>query len=216
MAKKVTTPVLPGGKLNNFLNTFPDKVTNYRPSKRDYLILLIIGLLLLGIYKKNWFIAATVNGIPVTNLELQEKLNQQFRSQTLTQMINEKVILNEARKNNATPLPEEIDKKIAELEASVGGKETLDSLLAQQGQNRVSLKDQVRIQLTIAKLYENQATVSADEVSKFIESNKDQMKATDSASQEKEAMDTIKQQKLSQIFNQKFQELKQKAKIQIF
>ena len=216
MAKKVTTPVLPGGKLNNFLNTFPDKVINYRPSKRSYLILLVVGILLLAMFKKSWFIAAMVNGMPITNLELQAKLNQQFKSQIINQMINEKIILDEARKNNATAQEEEIDKKISDLEASVGGKDALDSLLTQQGQTRISLREQIRIQLAITKLYEKQATVSAEEVSKFVEQNKDQLKATDSASQEKEATEALKQQKLSQIFTQKFQELKQKAKIQIF
>ena len=208
MAKKVKTPILPGGKLN--------KILNYRPSKRDYLILLVVGFLLLGFYKKSWFVAATVNGMPITNLELQAKLNQQFRSQIINQMINEKIILDEARKNNATAQEEEIDKKISDLEASVGGKDTLDSLLTQQGQTRISLRGQIRIQLAITKLYEKEATVSADEVAKFIEQNKDQLKATDSASLEKEATEALKQQKLSQIFTQKFQELKQKADVKIF
>ncbi len=72
------------------------------------------------------------------------------------------------------------------------------------------------IQLAITKLYDKEATVSAEEVSKFIETNKDQLKATDSAGQEKEAYDNLKQQKLSQIFSQKFQQLKQKANIKIF
>mgnify|MGYP001566405856 FL=1 len=175
-----------------------------------------MSILLLAMFKKSWFVAAIVNGMPITNLELQAKLNQQFKSQIINQMINEKIILDEARKNNATAQEEEIDKKISDLEASVGGKDTLDSLLTQQGQTRISLRGQIRIQLAITKLYEKQATVSAEEVSKFVEQNKDQLKATDSASQEKEATEALKQQKLSQIFTQKFQELKQKAKIQIF
>lgn len=216
MAKKAITPVLPGGKLNNFLNTFSDKVINYRPSKRSYLILLVAGILLLAMFKKSWFIAAMVNGMPITNLELQTKLNQQFRGQILNQLVNEKIILDEARKGGSIPNETEIDKKIAELETNVGGKETLDALLSQQGQTRETLKNQIRIQLAINKLYEKEATVSADEVAKFIEENKNQLRATDSASQEKEAEDILKQQKLSQIFNQKFGELKQKAKIQIF
>lgn len=216
MAKKITTPVVPGGKLNNFLNSFPDQVTNYRPSKRDYFIFLVVGILLLAMFKKSWFVAATVNGSPITNLEVQQKLNQQFRTQTLNQMVNEKIIFDEARKSGAIPTDTEINQKITELEGNVGGKDALDSLLSQQGQTRVSLKDQIKIQLAITKLYTKEATVSADEVAKFIVGNKDQLKATDSASQEKEAIDAIKQQKLSQIFSQKFQELRGKAKIQIF
>lgn len=208
--------VIPGGKLNNFLNNFSGKFVDYKSSKKIYLIILIAGLLLLAAYKKSWFIAATVNGQPITNLELQMKLNQQFRNQTLNQMINEKIILNEAAKNAALPKDAEITGKISQIEKSVGGSDALNTLLTQQGQTIVSLKDQLRLQLSIEKLYANEATVSADEVDKFLQSNKDSLRATDSASQIKEAGDTLKQQKLSQIFSKKFQELRQKANIKIF
>lgn len=215
MAKKSAVTPIPGGKLNNYLNKLSGNYLDLK-SKKIYLIILVLGILLLAIYKKSLFIAATVNGAPITNLELQQKLNDQFRTQTLNQMINEKIILSEASKNNAFPTEQQVNQKISELEANVGGKEALNSLLAQQGQTISSLKEQVMVQLAITKLYEKEATVSAEEVAKFIEENKTQLQATDSAAQEKEATNTIKQQKLSQIFSQKFQELRQKANIKIF
>lgn len=216
MAKKAKNPQLPGGKLNNFLNTFSEKLINYKSSKKIYIIILILGLLLLAFYKKDWFVAATVNGIPVTNLELQERLNQQFRTQTLNQIINEKIILQEATNKGAIPTDVEVTAKIAELETSVGGKDMLDSLLSQQGQTRETLRQQLRVQLAVTKMYESEATVSAQEVSKFLEENKDLLTATDSAGQQKEAEEALKEQKLTQIFSEKFQELQQKADIKIF
>ena len=108
------------------------------------------------------------------------------------------------------------DQKIAELEIQVGGAETLDGLLSQQGQTRSSIRNQIRIQLAISKLYEKDATVSSEEVTKYIEENKAQMQATDSAGLEKEATEALKQQKLSQIFSEKFQQLRSSANIQIF
>lgn len=185
-------------------------------SRKFYFIVLVLGILLLAIYKKGWFVAALVNGQLITNLELQMQMNKQFRTQTLNQLVNEKIILSEAAKNNALPTATEIDQKIKELETQVGGKSSLDNLLSQQGQTRSSLRDQIRIQLTISKLYTSQATVSAEEVTKYLEDNKQTLQATDSATQEKEAIDALKQQKLSQIFSEKFQELRSKAKIQIF
>lgn len=221
--KSVKTPVkvsnltvLPGGKLNNFLNKYSDKIINLKNSKTVYIVIIIIGLLLLAVYKKNWFVAATVNGSPINNLELQLKLNQQFRSKSLDQLITEKIILDEARKNNTIPVEAEIDEKIKEIEAQVGGAQALDSVLTQQGQSRSLIRDLIRTQIAMTKLYEKEATVSAEEIAKFIEENKDQLRATDSASQEKEAYDVIKNQKLTEIFPQKFQELHTKAKIQIF
>lgn len=207
---------LPGGKLNNFLNTYSEKIVNFRKSKAFYILLIAAGLLLLFIYKKNWIVAATVNGSPITNIELQMRLNQQYRNQVLTQLINEKIILSEATKGNAIPTEDEINKKIAEIETQVGGAKGLDSVLAQQGQNRQGIRQQIRLQLSIEKLYAPEATVSAEEVNQFIEQNKDQLQATDSAGLEKEAADAIKSQKLTQIFSQKFQDLKTKAKIQLF
>lgn len=224
MAKKVQSAKLkvqgvntiPGGKLNNPLNNSLDKLMSLKSSRNFYLILLAVGILLLVIYKKSWFVAALVNDMPITNLELQSKLNEQFRGQTLNQLINEKIIMNEAAKKSALPSGVDVDKKIAELESNVGGKDVLESLLTQQGQTRVSLRSQVRVQLAVAKLYDNEASVSASEVEKFLAENRDSLKATDSAQQEKEAFEAIKNQKLSQIFSQKFQNLRQKAKIQIF
>ena len=217
MAKKSKDiNVYPGGQLNNFLNNLFDKIATFRSKKYFYVAAIVLGILLLVIYKKSWFVAALVNGSPVTNLELQTQLNKQFRTQTLNQLVNEKLILSEANKNGAIPTDAEIDQRISELEKSVGGKEVFDNLLSQQGQTRVSVRNQIRIQLAITKLYENEATVSAEEVAKFLEENRQSLQATESAAQEKEAFDAIKQQKLSQIFNQKFTELRQNAKIQIF
>lgn len=214
--KVASLNVIPGGKLNNVLNKYTDKIINFKKSRNFYIVLIIAGLLLVAVYKKNWFVAATVNGVPVTNLELQMHLNQQFRTQTLNQLINEKIILNEAAKNQVIVPEAEVNNKIAEIESSVGGPQALDAMLSQQGQNRSSIRNQIKLQLTIEKLYANEATVSAEEVTKFIEQNKDQLKATDSAGQQKEAADALKNQKLSQTFSQKFQELRTKAKIQIF
>lgn len=217
MAKK--TPKTSEEKPFSLVNNLLDKIyslKNFRYQKKIYLILLIAGLLLLAVYKKSWFVAATVDSMPITNLELQMKLNDQYKAQILDQLITGKVILNEASKNNAIPTPQEVDSKLAELEASVGGKDTFDTILTQQGQTRSGIKERITIQLALTKLYDKEATVSAEEVTNFIKENSAILQSTDSAKQQQEAYDLLKQQKNSEIFSQKFQELKQKAKIQIF
>lgn len=206
---------VPYSAVNNFLDKF-SSLKNFISSKKFWMIILIAGILLLAVYKKSWFVAAIVNGVPITNLELQIKLNEQFRTQTLNQLINEKIILEEARKSNSIPQDPEIDKRISDLETQVGGAEVLNTLLTQQGQTRQSLRNQVKLQLAIAKLYDKEATVSADEITKFIEQNSSALQSTDSAKQKEEAFNLLKQQKITEIFNQKFQELRSQAKIQIF
>lgn len=200
----------------NFLLTLPEKIISYRPSRKTYIIVLIAGLLLLALYNKSWFIAATLDGQPITTLELFSRMNQQFRTQTLNQIINEKMILMEASKKSVIVSSSEIDQKLKDLENQVGGSEIFKSLLAQQGQTRDSLKEQLRLQLIIEKLYQNEATVSAEEIDQFLETNQALLTSTDSAKQRIEAEESLRQQKISQIFSQKFQELRQQAKIQIF
>ena len=179
-------------------------------------ILIIVGLLAFGFYKKQWIIAATVNGSPVSNIELINRMNKQYREQTLNQVINEKIITQEASKKSIVVQSSEIDDRIKKIEEQVGGAQALDGLLAQQRQSREDLREQLRLQLILEKLYANEATVSAEEIDKFIEENEAQLQATESAKQKEEAADLLKQQKLSQIFNQKFQELKEAAKVNIF
>lgn len=184
--------------------------------RRLIIVVVVVGLALLVYYKRSWFVAATVNGSPISNFELLSRLNSQFRTQMLNQMVNEKIIFDEAKRNNVQVSDSEIDQKISEYEKNVGGKDSFDALLEQQGQTRDSLREQIKIQLTIEKLYGKEATVSADEVNKFIADNKSQLTASDSAGQQKEATDDLKQQKLSDIFRQKFQSLRDSAKIQIY
>lgn len=213
--KPVKLNVAPRG-INNFLNIFLEKVINLKKSKTTYIFLIIAALLLLFVFKKDWFIAATVNGSPVTNLDLQLRLNKQFRNKTLDELVTEKIILEEARKKQAIPTKNEVEKKITEVEKYYGGKETFDMMLSQQGQTRDTVLNQIVMTMALTKLYENEATVSAEEVTQFLESNQELLQATDSAGQEKEAYEGLKNQKLSQIISQKLEELKTQAKIQIF
>ncbi|MCL4366806.1 SurA N-terminal domain-containing protein [Patescibacteria group bacterium] len=203
--KAQRTLVLPSNPLRGF-----------RFSKGLIIVLIFVVLLALAYYKKSWFIAATVDGAPITNLELQNALNQQYRSQVLNQLINEKILTDEAQKQGVVVTNADIDNRITQIEQSVGGASTLDSLLSQQGQDRQSLRDQVKINLIIEKLYSNEATVSADEINQYIKNNQGQFSSSDSAQQQQEAKDALQQQKLQQVFSDKFQTLKQQANVKIF
>lgn len=199
-------------KKTSFLST----LTSYRPSKKVWVVIAVIIILISLFVKKDIFLAATVNGTPITTLELFARLNQQYRTQVLSQLINEKLILQEGEKNRIAISSQEIETKISQLEGNVGGALALDNLLSQQNQTRNSLREQIKIQLLIEKLYEKEASVSADEVDKFVVENKDSLAATTSAEQVKEATGILRGQKLDQVFNEKFKQLKQQAKIQIF
>lgn len=184
--------------------------------KKAIFVVVVALIVALGIYKKSWFVAATVNGSPITSLELLSKVNKDYGSQVLEQMINEKVILAEARSKNALPTPAEVEARFAEVQESLGGKDNFDNVLSQQGQTRAGVKDQLKVQLAAEKLYSGEISVTAEEIDDFVKNNKESLQAKDDAGQRVEAERALRQRKLSQIFFQKFQELKEKAKITIF
>lgn len=188
----------------------------YLPSKKITAVIILAVLLLMGVIKKGWFVAGLVNGSPITNFELQQRLNEQFRTQVLNQIIDEKIVLQEAKKQGIFVSDAEVQARITQLEAKFGGPQVLDNLLSQQGQTRKSIKNQLKVPIAVEKLYDKEATYSAEEVDEFIKKNKKQLQSTDSASQTLEATAIIKQQKLSQIIKNKFEQLKQQAKIQLF
>lgn len=191
--------------------------TSGNPRRRKFFILvLIIGLLLLAYYKKGWFVAALVNNQPITNLELQQRLNQLYKDKVLSQMINEKILEQEATKKGIVISQKEIDDKITETEKQYGGKDTFESLLSQQGLTRAEFARQTRFQLIVEKLFEKEASPTTEEIQKFMDENKSVPEATDEAKFRNIAEKSVRQDKLSKIFSEKFQQLKTSAKIQIF
>lgn len=185
-------------------------------SKKALIFIVVVGLLLLAFYKKDWFVAATVNNQPITNLELQMRLNKQYKTQLLNQIVNEKIIEQEAAKKNIVVSPNDINQKVSQTEKQYGGAEAFNALLSQQGLSRDEFVKQIKLQLIVEKIYQNEIQPTEEEVKGFMDTNSSDPEATDAAKFRETAIESIKQQKLSNLFQTKFQELKQAAKVQIF
>ncbi len=196
--------------------TLPSLLQNKFFSKQVLVGLGVLLLLLLVVNKKHWFVPATVNGLPILSPQVIVRLYSDYRSPAVSELIDERIIMAEAKKNNVLPSREEINARMAELETQVGGVDSLNKLLSQEGTSRTSLERRMSMRLALEKIYSNEATISAEEVEEFMKTNKAQLTATDSASQKTEAEALIKQDKLGAIINQKFTELREKANIKIF
>lgn len=209
MPRKVTT------EKTAFTN-FKLPIVNYKPTKRDCIIAVVLALLILAFYKKSWFVVALVNNQPIITAELNQQLHKKYKDQVLDQMINEKLLSQEASKKGVVIEQSQIDERIKKLEDQYGGADTLSAILAQQGMTKEDLIDQTKIQLLVEALYGSEASPSAEEIKKFMEENKDTPEATDEAKFKEIATEQTKQDKLSKLFAEKFQALKGAAKIQIF
>ncbi|HUV71858.1 MAG TPA: SurA N-terminal domain-containing protein [Clostridia bacterium] len=178
------------------------------------LTIVIVGLL--GYLFRDKFLAGIVNGRPIFRTELNQRLSQSYGKETLENMIIEKLIREEARKNNITVSDKEVEDEIAKLSQSLGEGTKLEDVLAQQ---RVSMKDfrnQITIRLEVNKLLDKETEVTDEEIDTFIKDNGDMLTATEEAEKRQEAQGIIKEQKLNERIQSWVSELLAKAKINRF
>ena len=93
-------------------------------------VLILVALF----FAKGIFVAATVNGSPISRLSVVKELEKQGGKQALGAIIDKKLIETELNKQKMSVTPAEIDEEIKKIEAQVssqGG--TLEMALAQQG-----------------------------------------------------------------------------------
>lgn len=184
------------------------------------LFFIIVVLVVLGIffYFKGLFIAAVVDGKPISRLAVIKDLESASGRQALDALIVKQLIETEANKAGVSVSQEDIDTEIQTLEERIskqGG--TLEMILAQQGISQDQFREQIILQKKLEKILENNIRVTDEEVNKYFTENK----VTPPAGVSEEE---TKNQIRSQLKNQKFgmeadkfiTELRAKASIQYY
>ena len=212
MPKAKKTSVIP-------TSTFLSKIRGFRqkPNRKLVLALIILGVAILVYLNKSLLFAATVNGQLITASEVSQILNRSYKDKVLSQIIDQKILEQEAAKKGIVITNQQTQSKINEIANSYGGKASFDMLLSQQGLTEDQFASQIiKPQLIAESLYKDQINPTGDEIDKFIKDNANLPEATEPAKFKRLAEEQLKQQKLQTVFNQKFQELKKNAKVQIF
>lgn len=174
---------------------------------KRYAIAFCLGLLLVVLaflFSKGYFIAATVNGSPVSRFAVISALEKQGGKETLQAIINERLVKAEIKKSNVTLEAGAIDAKIALIEEQVKGQGgTLAEALTAEGMTLEQLTEQIKTQLLLEKVLEEKLKITDEEVTAFITKNSIPVPTE----AEKEAFDIKVREQLKQ---QKFQEESQK------
>lgn len=175
-------------------------------------VILIVGLLYAG---RGLFIAATVNGEPISRLTIISELERQSGKQALDSMVTKTLILQEAKKRNVTVPEQEVNDEIKKIETELKQQgQDLDQALAMQGGDRESFRDQIRIRKILEQLFGKEIQVSDKEVADYIASNSATL-PQDANQQALQASikQQLEQQKLSEKLQTWLAELRQKAQV---
>jgi foldase protein PrsA len=171
------------------------------------IIIAIIALLgVLGYIFKGFFIAATVDGNPISRLAIIQKLEKASGESLLDNLITEKLIENEARAKKIVVSNNEVNEEIKRIEdqiAAQGG--ALDAALLSQGMTMDELKEQIILQKKVEKLLADKLNVTDEEVAKYVKDNKVPI-----------TKEELRSQKLNQEANILITTLKSEAKIRYF
>jgi foldase protein PrsA len=215
-AVKATTSVtLPEAEKQKTTTTQPQAVK----LRKSYVALIII-IVLLGAalyYYRGLFVAAVVNGQPISRLEVVQQAEKQSGKQTLDTLVRDALIEQEAKKENVTVSDQEVNAEITTLQNNLKKQgQSLDDVLATQGMSQDDLRRLIKLDKLVQKLVGKDVKVSDQEVNDYIAKNKDTLPAADDATLKKQVKAQLTQQKTNEAVQTWLANVQKQANIVYF
>jgi parvulin-like peptidyl-prolyl isomerase len=194
---------------------FYQKINSKKTTGVLLILILLGGILYLG---RSLFVAAIVNGKPITRYTLVRDLETQGGKATLNNLIEKSLIFQEAAKSGINIDKVTIDAEIKKIEDNLKTQNlSLDDALKARSLTREGLSDQIKIQKTVEAILLPKITVADEELKTYFDQNKSLFaqgaKFEDLKDQIKEQ---VQSQKLSEEYQKWITDLKAKAKINYF
>lgn len=204
--------------MDSSTNSAPFKMTLIS-KKTKMILIIVVALILVGVIifaNRGLFIAAMVNGQPVSRLEVVSEIEKQYGAATLDRLVDKKLILQEAQKRNVEASQEELDKRRKEIvdQVSGGNEDNFKEILAAQGLTNESFNEELKIQIVAEKMLGEDIKVTDEELDAFLKANPDAL--TDSENEEetkKQIKEQLKQQKLQTEYTTFMENLRKESSV---
>jgi foldase protein PrsA len=192
-----------------------------RKNRRRLLIVsgVTTALILIGTVYFKFFVAAVVNGRIIARSSVVKPLEAQGGAQVLDDLITKELIFQEAKKRKIIVTQEEINQEIENVKSLVESQgATLDEALRLQGQTKESFVELLRVQKIVEKLFEKELKVTKTEITSYFEENKASFgeDAELTSDLQEQVRKRLRQEKLTNNFQEWVAELRQKANIKRF
>lgn len=171
-------------------------------------VLVVVVIASLLYVNKGQFVVATVNGQPISRLEVLSQLEKQYASQVLQNLITQEMVKQEGQKLGIVVTDEEVQTELDKInEDFVAQGSSLEEALTLQGLKLEDVKEGFKTQLLIQKIVgENVAEVSDDETKTFIETNELGEATPELIAQTKEQLQQQKVYQESQLWLQQLRD----------
>jgi parvulin-like peptidyl-prolyl isomerase len=174
----------------------------FKKPKRSIIVALVVVAILIGasVFARGIFIAATVNGSPISRWSVIKELEKQGGKQVVESLISKKLIEAELNKQKISVTKEVIDAEIKKIETQLSSQgQNLKDALATQGMTEQKLQEQITIQKKLEALLADKTAVTVAEIDAYIKTSK--------ATPPKDVkMEDFRKQISAQLQQQKFQQ----------
>lgn len=188
--------------------------------RKSYILLILATALLIALlfFFRSIFVAAVVNGQPISRVSVIKETEKQAGKQTIQNLVRNTLIEQEARKQKVVVTEKEIDEEIKKVETTLSKQgQKIDQVLEVQGLTREDLKKLIRLDKLVSKMVGKDIKVSDEDIASYIEKNAESLPQDQTEEELKKSVsDTLRQQQLNQKVQTWLEELQKKAKIQYF
>lgn len=192
----------------------------FKKPRRSVITALIVAVVIIGvaIFARGFFIAATVNGSPISRWSVIKELEKQGGKQVVESLISKKLIEAELGKQKISVTKEAIDGEIKKIETQLSSQgQNLKDALATQGMTEEKLREQITIQKKLETLLADKTAVTATEIDAYIKTSKaTPPKDVKMEDFKKQIGDQLKQQKFQQEAEKWVSDLTKNAKIKYY
>ncbi len=187
-------------------------------NKKNIVIAVIVIIVLALAYSfKGALVAATVNGQFISRMSVVHELEKTSGRATLDAMINDRLIMLEAAKQNISVSDETVNEEMAKLEKQLLDQgQNLDEVLATQGVNRDDIKKRIILQKELEQMLGDKLNVSDEEVEQYIKDNAITLPKDKEAETKDQIKEGIRANKLNEEAQGFIETLKTNAKINYF
>jgi foldase protein PrsA len=176
---------------------------------------VVVGVVVLGFIIKTVFLAAFVNGRPISRITLIKNLEKQYGTTALSTLVEKSLIYQEAKKQKVSVSKDEIQNEITAIEEILKAQNiTLDQALEARGQTRQELEEQIKVSKILEVILADKITVTDKEIADYFTTNKNYFdKGTLLENVKDDIKSELVQQKLADEYTTWIAGIKEKAKV---
>ncbi|WP_045523853.1 peptidylprolyl isomerase [Neobacillus niacini] len=144
---------------------------------KKIVLIIVVLILAMGIFlslalSKDKAIAK-INGDAISKDELYDVMVKQYGAATVEQLIADKIVASEAKKQKVSVSEADLNKEVNKLKESYGGEDVFNQVLESNNTSVDVLKEELKNYLTLRKLLEPQIEITDEELQTYFDENKD-------------------------------------------